>query len=136
MSTLKSPGAVSDYNRAKSDAITALWKMRIAMKQMGDEHVNFHTHIDDVQKQIKHKKEVNGVEELHVEILRSIALDPYLSADNLPKVTAIGHFELERAMKDFRSREKVLDEIQKKTTMLVDSLLGGRRCKCGDGHGA
>ena len=130
------PSAVSHYNDAKRDAITALRSMSNSMKQMGDEHVNFHTRLDDVQKNIQYEKKAYGVEELHVDVIRSIALDKYLSPDNLPKVTAIGHLDLEKALKGFQAEEKVLDDLQKKTEMLVDSLLEDHRCKREDGHGA
>ena len=130
------PGAASSYTKAKGEAISALKTMRNAMRLMGAEHLNFHNHYDDVSKRLQEMKRAYGGEELDVEVIRSIALDTYLSDGNLPKVTALGHFEMERALKTFQLQEKELDEIHKKTARLVETLLGDRRCKCGDGHGS
>lgn len=128
--------AGQDYNTAKGNAIAALQTMTSAMKGMGAEHVDFHDHFADVQKKLQDMKKAYGDKELDVEVIRSAALDRYLSPGNLPKVTALGHYEVEKALKEFQSQEKLLDEIHKKTAMLVESLLGDRRCKCGDEHGA
>lgn len=125
-----------EYKSAKTKAISALKSMTLAMSMWGREHVNFHDHFDDVQKQLQDMKKAYGGNELHVEVIRSKALDGYLSEDNLPKVTALGHMELEIVLKDFQQQEKKLDEIQKKTARLVESLLGDRGCICEDGHGA
>lgn len=124
------------YYTAKSQAIAALATMTEAMKDMGAEHANFHNHFGDVQKRLQAMEKDIGGKELHVEVVRSTALDRYISGNNQPKVTALGHFEIEKALTKFRLQEKELDEIQKKTAMLVDKLLGDRRCKCGDGQGA
>lgn len=125
-----------NYNSAKSKAIVALTAMTEAMKEMGAEHANFHNHFGDVQKRLQAMVKDNDGKELHVEVIRSTALDGYISHDNLPKVTALGHFRIEKALKAFQLQEKELDAIHEKTAMLVETLLGDRRCKCGDGHGA
>ncbi|KAF6218230.1 hypothetical protein HO133_006191 [Letharia lupina] len=118
------PQASSDYNQAKSKAITALLEMKTAMRQMTAEHVNFHSHFDDVQKKLQDMKKAYGSKELDPEVIRSTALDKYLSEGNLPKVTALGHFEVENVLKDFQLQKKKLDEIRKQTGELVESLLG------------
>lgn len=131
------PRASFDYDVAKNKAIDALKSMTTAMKEMGAEHVNFHNHFDnDVQKQLQDMRRSYGGEELNVEVIRSTALDRYISPGNLPKVTAFGHLQVEQVLKDFQRQEKDLDEMQRKTATLVESLLGDRRCVCGDGHGA
>lgn len=130
------PQASQEYNSAKSKAISAFRVMMWEMEHMGAEHVNFHNHFADVQKKLHDMKETYGSKELDVEVVRSTALDGYLSGGNLPKVTALGHFEVEKALKDFQQQEKALDEIHKKTAALVESLLGDCRCTCGDGDGA
>lgn len=109
--------AAVNYNTAKTVAIKALDSMTFAMKEMSAEHIDLHTDFDDVQEQLQDLKKAFGVKELHVEVIRSRALEGYLSEGNLPKVTARGHMEL--------------DEIHKKTARLVESLLGDRRCTCG-----
>ena len=128
--------ASNEYDSAKTKAISALEQMTSAMKYMGAEHVNFHNHFADVQKKLHDMKETYGGKELDVEVVRSIALDRYLSEGNLPKVTALGYLEVEKVLKDFQLQKKALDENRKKTEALLDSLLGDRRCTCGDGHGA
>ena len=130
------PQAPSNYTKAKGEAILALKMMTNAMRLMGSEHLNFHNHYDDVAKKLQAMKKAYGGQELDVEVIRSTALDTYLSDGNLPKVTALGHFEIEKALKAFQLQEKELEVIHKKTAMLVENLLGDRRCKCGDEHGA
>lgn len=98
MSTIqRNPGAPSKYTKAKGEAIWALHNMTNAMRLMGSEHLNFHNHYDDVSKRLQAMKKAYGGQELDVEVIRSTALDTYLSNGNLPKVTALGHFEIEKA---------------------------------------
>lgn len=118
------------------DAISALKQMTMSMKQMSSENVNFHDRFADVQKRLENLKKAYGGKELDVEVIRSKALDGYISESNLPKVTALGHFEMEKVLKDLEVQEKELDENRKKTVTLVESLVGDRRCTCGDRHGA
>ncbi len=106
------------------------------MKEMGSEHAGFHDHFAEVQKSLEDMKKAYDGKELDVEVIRSKALDGYISESNLPKVTALGHFEMELVLKNFHQQEKELDENRKKTVTLVESLLGDRRCTCGEGHGA
>lgn len=123
MSTIDALRAILSYDSAKSNAILALRKMTEAMSHMGAEHVNFHNHFDDVQKQLQDMKKAYGGKELDPEVIRSTALGNYLSAGNLPKVTALGHFALENVLKDLQLQKKQLDEIRKQTAELVESLL-------------
>lgn len=99
---LRSPEASANYNSAKADAILALGRMTYAMRKMGAEHTNFHKHFADVQKRLQDMKNAYGGKELDVEVIRSTALDTYLSEGNLPKVTALGHFEVEKALMEFQ----------------------------------
>lgn len=124
MSSVDALKAIISYDSAKSNAILALRKMTEAMSHMGAEHVKFHSHFDDVQKQLQDMKKAYGGKELDPEVIRSTALDKYLSAGNLPKVTALGHFAVENVLKDFQLQKKKLDEIRKQTGELVESLLG------------
>ncbi|KAF6236664.1 hypothetical protein HO173_004955 [Letharia columbiana] len=125
MSTYKRfPQASSHYNQANSKAITALREMQTAMREMSAEHVNFHKYFDGVQIQLQEMKKAYGSKELDPEVIRSTALDKFLSEGNLPKVTALGHFAVENALKNFQLQKKMLDEIRKQTGELVESLLG------------
>lgn len=128
--------AIEEYNPAKGNAVAALATMTSAMKRMGAEHIDFHDHFADVQETLQDMKKAYGDSDLDVEVIRSTALDRYISRDNLPKLTALGHYEVEKALKDFHLQEKELDGIRKKTAMLVESLLGNRHGACDDGHGA
>ena len=130
------PNASQEYVSGKNNAIFALSQMTSAMRKMSIENIKFHDQFADVQKRLENMKEAYGGKELDVEVIRSKALDMYISESNLPKVTALGHFELEKALKDFYLQEKELDEKRKKTVTLVESLVGDRHCKCGEGHGA
>ena len=105
------------------------------MFYMSNEHVSFHNHFNEAQKRIQDMKNAYAPKELDAEVIRSKALEPYLSARNVPSVTALGHYEVQKALDAFQKREKELDEIHKKTAELVDSLLGNRNSKSGDGHG-
>ena len=124
MSTLDALRAILSYDSAKNNAINALRKMTEAMSHMVAEHVNFHNHFGDVQKQLQDMKKAYGSKELDPEVIRSTALDNYLSEGNLPKVTALGHFAVDNALKNFQLQKKKLDEIRKLTGELVESLLG------------
>ena len=130
------PQASRDYDSAKNDAIYALKKMIVSMKQMSSENVNFHDHFAETQKSLENVKKAYDGKELDVEVIRSKALDGYISESNLPKVTALGHFEMEEVLKDFKLQQKELDENRKKTATLVESLVGDRGCTCGNGNGA
>lgn len=129
-------GAPSGYKTAKDEAISALNTMTEAMRRMGSQHLDFHNHYDDVVKKLQEMKKAYGGQELDVEVVRSTALDTYLSEGNLPKVTALGHFEIEQALKAFQLQERELEMIHKKTAMLVEKLLKDGRGNRGDGHGA
>ena len=102
---------------------------------MRAEHVNFHKNFNEAQKRIQDMKKEYAPKELDAEIIRSKALDGYLSASNVPKVTAIGYYEVDKALGRSQEQKKQLDESQKKTAELVDSLLGDHDSKKGDGHG-
>ena len=117
--------ASTNYNIGKSDAMNSLFVMSKAMQDMGTEHVNFHEHFTDVQKRLEDMKKRYGTNELDVEVIRATALDKYLSDGNLPKVMALGHLELEKALKDFRNGEEKLSNLQKETARLLERLLGG-----------
>lgn len=69
-------------------------------------------------------KKIYGGNELDNEVIRAIALSPYLSDDNHPKVIAFGRLELEKALKEFRQEEQRLDGLQKKTAELIKILSG------------
>ena len=118
-------GASTNYNTGKRDAINSLRDMSKAMRAMGAEHVNFHKGFADVQKRLEDMKRSYGTNELDVEVIRATALDTYLSDGNLPKVMALGHLELEKALKDFRNGEEKLSNLQKETARLLERLLGG-----------
>ena len=128
--------AVASYQVAQSKVVSALGEMTTAMEQMGTEHVRFHDNFNDAQERIQTMKEAYAPKELDAEVIRSKALEPYLSATNTSSVTALGHYEVERALGSFQLQEKKLDEIHKKTAELMDSLFGDRNSKRGDGHGA
>lgn len=128
MNTTKpTSNASSDYNLAKIRALNALKAMTQAMKEMGAEHNNFHQPFTDVQKGLEDLKKAYGVKELDVEVIRSTALDSYLSEGNLLKVTAFGHLQMEKVLKEFEEEEKVLGNLQKETVKRVEALLGDRR---------
>ena len=110
--------------------------MATAMERMGAEHVRFHDNFNEVHERVQSMKKDYAPKELDAEVIRSTALDCYLSTSNVPKVTALGHYEVEKALGTFQQQEKKLDEIHKKTAELVDSLLGDRNTGGGDGHGA
>ena len=105
------------------------------MEQMGAQHVRFHDNFNEAQKRIQDMKKAYAPKELDAEVIRSKALQYYLSPTNTPSVTALGHYEVEKALDKFQKQEKKLDEIHKKTAELVDSLMGDRNSKSGDGRG-
>ena len=100
--------------------------MKQAMAKMGAEHVEFHEHLTNVQKRLEDMKRIYGDNELDVEIIRATALDAHLSEGNLPKVIAFGRLELEKAFKEFKQEEQKLDELQKKTAEVLETVSGGR----------
>ena len=103
---------------------------------MGAEHVDFHNHFADAQQRLKSLKNSNGVEELDPEVVRSTALDPYLSPGNLPKVMAFGHMHMEQALKKFGEEEVRLGNLQKETEKRVQALVNDEDYKSGDGKNA
>ena len=105
--------------------------MTTAMERMGAEHVEFHTNFIQAQNRVERMKKDYAPKELDAEVIRSKALELYLSPKNVPSVTALGHYEVEKALGAFQKQEKKLDEIHKKTVELVDSLLGDRNKPCG-----
>ena len=123
--------SASTYQEAQSKVVSGLNEMIFAMERMGAEHVRFHTNFNEVQTRIQHMKKGYAPKELDAEVIRSTALDRYLSASNVPKVTALGHYAVEKALGSFQKEEKKLDEFQKKTAELVGSLLEDRSKKCG-----
>ena len=116
---------------AQKKVVSALEEMTTAMSYMGAEHVRFHDNFNEIQKRVLDMKKDYAPKELDAEVIRSKALRPYLSAANIPSVTALGHYEVEKAMDSFQKQEKKLDESRKKTAELVDFLLVDRNKKCG-----
>ena len=123
------------YEAAQKKVVSGLEEMTTAMFHMGAEHVEFHNNFNKAQKRIQDMKKAYAPKELDAEVIRSKALEDYLSATNIPSVTALGHYEVEKALDKFQKQEKNLDESQKKTAELVDSLLEDSNSKKGDGHG-
>ena len=123
--------AASKYQAAQKKVVSALGEMTTAMYYMGAEHVRFHNNFNEAQKRIQDMKKAFAPKELDAEVVRSKALEGYVSEANITSVTALGHYEVEKAFGDFQKQEKKLDESQKITAELVDSLLGGRNKKCG-----
>ena len=130
------PYASSNYDSAKGQALSAIQAMTQAMKDMGAEHVEFHNHFADAQRRLENTKKAYGGKELDAEVIRSIALEGYLSEGNLPKVMAFGHMEMEKVLKDFEKAEMRLDSLQKETARRVEALLGNRDYECGKGQNA
>ena len=126
-----SPEAAPNYQAAQKKVVSALEDMTRAMSYMSAEHVRLHTNFKDVQKRIQDMKKAYAPKELDAEVIRSKAFDSYLSHTNVPSVMALGHYEVEKALDSFQKQEKKLDESQKKTAELVDSLLGDCNKKCG-----
>ena len=118
--------ASNNYNSGKTNVLQNLQVMKQAMAKMGAEHVEFHEHLTDVQKRLEDMKRIYGDNELDVEIIRATALDAHLSEGNLPKVIAFGRLELEKAFKEFKQEERKLDELQKKTAEVLETVSGGR----------
>ena len=108
----------------------------MAMFNLGAEHVRFHNDFNEAQKGIQKMKKAYAPKEMDAEVVRSKALEEYVSATNISSVTALGHYEVEKALGSFQEQEKKLDEIHKKTAELVGYLLENRNSKGGDGHGA
>ena len=125
------PEAVPKYEAAQKKVVSALGEMTRAMSCMSDEHVKFQDNFNEAQKRIQDMKKAYAPKELDAEVIRSKALVSYLSPTNLPSVTALGHYEVEKALDSFQKQENKLDESQKKTVELVDSLIGDRNKKCG-----
>ena len=119
------------YQAAQSKVVSALNEMTTAMERMGAEHVDFHTNFNQAQKRILDMKKAYSPKILDGEVIGVTALKPYLSTTNVPSVTALGHYEVEKALDKFQKQEKNLDEVHKKTAELVDSLLGDLNKKCG-----
>lgn len=118
--------ASNNYNSGKTNVLQNLQVMKQAMAKMGAEHVEFHEHLTNVQKRLEDMKRIYGDNELDVEIIRATALDAHLSEGNLPKVIAFGRLELEKAFKEFKQEEQKLDELQKKTAEVLETVSGGR----------
>ena len=130
MSSAKShPRASSEYNSAKYDALRAIKAMTKAMKEMGAEHIFFHGHDAVLQKRLEDMKEDNGGKELDVEVVRSTAVDQFLSDGNLPKVMALGRFEMEVVLKAFKEEEIKLGKLQKETARRVEALAKDQQTK-------
>ena len=133
MSTTKSNALASyHYYSAKTKAIAALKAMTQALTEIGCEHVNFHKHFDDVPARLQEITTAYGKRKLDADLIRSTALDTYLSKGDLPKAIALGYFEIEKVVKDLELQEKELDGIQKKTAIMLENILGDRRCKCNE----
>ena len=126
--------ASNEYDKAKNSALCSIRAMTTAMNQMGHEHVNFHQHFADAQKQVKELGELYGGIELHAEVVRSTALGPYLSPATVPKVMAFGHMEMEKALKGFEQAELRLSNLEKETARRVEALVENRDYKCEDGQ--
>ena len=115
-----------NYNLGKNDVCRNLQVMKLAVKKMGAEHIKFHENFTDVQKRLEYMKKQYGTDELDIEVVRGTALDKYLTDGNHPKVIAFGRLELEQALKELRQEEQKLDDLQKQTAQLVETLSGGR----------
>ncbi len=126
------PTASSNYNPAKFKAKAAIQEMTHAMQQMGTEHTSFHDHFADVKKRFENVKKAYGGKELDIEVVRSTALDRYVSEGNIPKVMALGHFEMEMVLKAYEEAEVRLGNLQKETARRVEALVGDRGCEDGD----
>ena len=124
------------YQAAAYKVADALAEMTTAMEQMGAQHVGFHANFNEAQKDIQNLKKAHAPKELDAEVIRSIALECYVSETNNISVAALGHYEVEKALSSFHQQMKNLEEIRKKTAELVDSLSEDRNSKSGDGHGA
>lgn len=127
--------AAFKYQAAKNQVVSALGEMTTAMFIMGAEHVDFQNHFSQAEKRIQDMKEAYSPRILDREVIRVTALKPYLSATNISTLTALGHYEVEKALGAFQKQEKELDEIRKKTAELVESLSEDHNSKKGDGHG-
>ena len=128
--------ASSNYNSAKGQALKQIRAMTKAMEEMGNEHVDFHNHFADARKRLEEMKKAYGGKELDAEVIRSTALQGYLSGGNLPKVMAFGHMEMENVLKDFEKEEMRLGNLQKETARRVEALLGSRDSKYANGQNA
>ncbi|KAM0794812.1 hypothetical protein BDR22DRAFT_967436 [Usnea florida] len=125
------PNAAPSYQAAQKKVVDALEGMTSAMSSMGAEHARFHSNFNEVEKRIQDMKKAYAPKMLDAEVIRSKALECYLSPTNVPSVTALGHYEVEKALNSFQKQEKKLDESQKKTAELVDTLGGFRNKNCG-----
>ncbi len=126
------PTASSEYNSANAKAISAIKEMTQAIKDMAAEHAFFHAHSADLNKRLEAmKKDYGG--ELDNEVVRSTALDQYLSEGNRPKVVALGHFEMEKVLGAYEEADKELKGLQRETARRVEGLVGEYGGEGGEG---
>ncbi len=107
--------------------------MTQAIKDMGAEHASFHAHSADLNKRLEGMKNDYGGKKLDNEVVRSTALDQYLSEGNRPKVVALGHFEMEKVLEAYEEADKELRGLQGETKRRVEGLVGEYGGEGGDG---
>ena len=118
--------ASANYYAGKNGVLQSFETMSRAMQIMVDEHVKFHESFADVQKRVENMKKTSRGEELNGKIVRETALGGHLSNGNLPDITAFRRPDLEKAFKKSSEEEKKLEDLQKKTGELLNTLFGGR----------
>ena len=102
------------------------------MWQMATEHVSFHYNFTDSRQRLETVKEKHDGRKVDAKVIRSIALDPYLSRENLSKVITFGHMEMEHVLKKFYEEEMHLGNLQKETEKRVQAPMNDEDYKSGD----